>query len=91
MIKQQNLNRSKEGNLPTAVKYGFIGIVVINVASYIMFKLGMFSPGEDTLASILSLVLTVVPIGLAIDAYRIEQLNGKMERLVLTKYLESVL
>lgn len=78
MTNTKNLNQPIEGYLPTAVKYGFIGIVVINVASYIMYKLGMFTPGEDTLASILSLVLTVVPIALAIDAYRIEQLNGKI-------------
>ena len=41
-----------------------------------MYKLGMFVPGNDTLATILSLVLTVVPLFLAIDAYRVNKLGG---------------
>lgn len=70
------LNNPKEGYLPTAIKYGVIGILIINVATYIMYQLGMLNSGNDMLANILSLVLTVVPIALAIDAYRVNQLSG---------------
>jgi len=69
-------NTPKEGYLPTAIKYGVIGILIINVATYVMYNLGMFTPGQDMLANILSLVLTVVPLALAIDDYRIKQLGG---------------
>jgi len=76
MTNTHYLSNPKEGYLPTAVKYGFLGILIIHVATYIFYKLGMLEPGNDLIANILSLVLTVVPIALAIDAYKINNLGG---------------